>query len=453
MDPRTDAHHLKRVVGKGVVEAERRLSVRAAVDVIVCGGGPAGVGAALAAAREGARVLLVERWAMLGGMWTAGLVNPFFQSTNHGFIVDELIRRLDAAGAWRRWRKSYTFTPSVLRRVLEEMMLRAEVEVLYYTLAVDTIVEDGCVRGVVIESKAGREAVLGKVVIDATGDGDIAARGGCPYEIGRNDDGLVQPMTLMFEVRGASHFSAQPNATSLWDAMADAIEANSLGIDMPVPRSNAAPWFIALPGGDRSAVQTTHVYRLNPLDPAQLTRGTMDARHQIDDIVKILRHVAGFEQVELVTDAPSIGIRESRRVSGLYRMDQEDLSAGREFPDAVATCSFPVDIHEPAPGSTGQSRTKAVMKPYELPYRCLVPKRMDGLLLAGRCISGSHEAHASYRVTGVCMATGQAAGVAAAWCVRLGTQPRSVEGPRLRSALAERGTQFLSNPDWNAGVL
>lgn len=447
-----DSVHPKRVVPGAVVEAERRLSVRAKADVVVCGGGPAGIGAALAAGREEASVLLIERWAMLGGMWTAGLVNPFFQSQNQGFLVDELIRRLEDAGAWRRWRTSYTFTPAVLRRVVEEMMADAGVDLLYYALVADTIVDESGVCGVVVESKAGREAVLGQVVIDATGDGDVAARAGCAYEMGRESDGLVQPMTLMFEVRGAAHFDHQQSALPLWDAMAQAIDEHGLDAEMPVPRANAAPWIITLPGGVTSAVQTTHVYRLNPLDPGDLTQGTMSARRQVTAVVDVLRHVPGFENVELVTDASSLGIRESRRVRGLYRMEQDDLREGRRFDDAVATCSFGVDIHEPAPGSGVPRGDGIKAKPYEIPYRCLVPSDVDGLLVTGRCISGSHEAHASYRVTGVCMGTGQAAGVAAAWAVRDGIRPRDVDGVALRAALAERGAKFLGDDRRRPGL-
>ena len=437
-----DTVHAKRVEAGGVCEQARTIPVAAEVDVVVCGGGPAGVGAALAAAREGARTLLLERFGMLGGLWTVGLMNPFFECFNKGYVVQDLIDRLKAEGAWRTWLFAATFDNETMRRVLEAMMGEAGADFLYDTLAVDAIVEDGRVRGVVIESKAGRQAVLAKVVIDATGDGDMAARAGCRYECGREQDGLVQPMTLMFEIRGAGRFE-QTSAGPLYDAMQAAIRAHNLNIEIPVARTNAAPWIIALPCHDMAAVETTHVYGLNPLSPADLTRGTVEARKQVWDMVKVLKHVPGFEKIELIRSAGTLGVRESRRIFGRYRLEYADLRDGRRFDDAVTPCSFCVDIHEPVMGTGDGVGHGTPMQPYEIPYRCLVAADVEGLLLAGRCLSGSHVAHASYRVTGTAMATGQAAGLAAALAVRAGVTPADVDGPKLKQALAGRGVQFL----------
>lgn len=427
-----------------MVESPRRIPIRSDVDVVVCGGGPAGVGAALAAAREGARTLLLERYGMLGGLWTAGLLNPFFEARGRGYIVAELIDRLTRAGAWQPWRWADTFDVETMKRTLDEMMAAAGVEVLLYSLVTDAIVADGRLRGVVIESKAGREAVTAQCVIDTTGDGDVAARAGCGYESGRELDSLVQPMTLMFEVRGLHGFE-QENAPALFDLMSDAIEAHGLGVEMPVGRCGYAPWIITTPGQGTAAVQTTHVYRLNPLDPADLTRGTIEGRRQVAEMMRVLQRVPGLEQLELAGTAATLGVRESRRVCGHYLLTLDDLAAGRRFPDAVTKCGFGVDIHEPAPGAGVASGHGAKMQPYEIPYRCLVPAEVNGLLVAGRCISGSHEAHASYRVTGTCMGLGQAAGLAAAWAVQDGLALQRVPGDVLRSALAERGVGFLGD--------
>ena len=441
---RRDPVHPKSIEGPVVIESPRRLNVRREVDVLVCGGGPAGCGAALAAAREGARTMLLERHGMLGGLWTAGLLNPFFECAGRGFVVQDLIDRLKAGGAWRTWRFAHTFDTEAMAAALERMAEEAGVELLYHTLAADAIVEGDRLRGVVIESKAGRQAIAAKVVIDATGDGDIAARAGCAYEMGRPSDGLVQPMTLMFEVRGLGGWEMD-DSRLLYDAMSEVIRRDGVPFELPFERARYVPWIINTPAPGSAAVQLTHVYRMNPLDPGDLTAATVQCRRQAHEAFAVLRRVKGLENIELVRTAPQIGVRESRRVCGRYRLTIDDLAAGRQFPDAVASCAFVVDIHNPDPRAEQAAAAHARTRPYEIPYRCLVPQDIRGLLLAGRCISGSHEAHASYRVTGTAMATGQAAGLAAAWAVRDGLELHDVPGERLREALAQRGAQFVDS--------
>jgi len=427
-----------------VSEAARRLSVMAEADVLVVGGGPAGVGAALAAGREGARTLLLERHAMLGGMWTAGLVNPFFEFRKKGWIVGEIVERLESEGAWRLHSHRSTFDVEAMVRLLEAMMADAGVEFWYHVLATDTVVEDGRVRGVVVESKAGRAAVLADVVVDCTGDGDVAARAGVRYELGRMADGLMQPMTLMFEIDGVGDYE-QTNSRETYDRMVEAIREHDLGVELPFGRVNYAPAIILMPRSDSAVVQATHVYRLNPLDPREFTRGMTDARVQVHELMRVMRHLPGLANIRLIRTAPTLGIRETRRVRGRYRLSMDDLSEGRRFEDAVTFCKFGVDIHEPAPGSGVPSRHAAAMKPYEIPYRCLVPEGVSNLLVAGRCISGSHEAHASYRVTGTCMAMGQAAGLAAALAAKEGIPPAELSGSALHEELAARGVGFLES--------
>lgn len=423
-------------------EAPRETPVRATASVLVVDGGPAGVGAALAAASEGARTMLVERHGMLGGMWTAGLVNPFFEAQRGGWLVPRLIAALEQEGAWAPWRYAFTFEAETMRRVLEGLLCDAGVEFLYHSLCVEIIVEGDRVRGVIIESKAGREAILADVVIDCTGDGDVAARGGAPFELGRDRDGLMQPMTLMFELEGTGQFSHE-SAPELFDRMTEALAASGLGYELPFGRVGYVPWVIALPRPGAAAVQLTHVYRLNALKPEDVTRGTVKARRQIAEALEILRRIPGLEGIRLAQSAAHIGVRESRRILGHYQLCLDDLARGARFEDAVATCGFGVDIHEPAPGAGVPSGHGATMHPYEIPYRCLVPRDVKGLLVAGRCISGTHEAHASYRVTGTCMATGQAAGLAAAQAVAADTSPDRVSGSALRQALTQRGVRLL----------
>lgn len=425
-----------------VTESPRQTPVVAEVDVLVVGGGPAGVGAALAAAREGAKTLLIERHGMLGGMWTAGLVNPFFEFHKKGWLVAELVQRLTAEAAWRPHPSRSTFDTETMVRLLETMLTEAKADFWYHAQVADTIVEDNQVRGVLVESKAGREAVLAEVTVDCTGDGDVAARAGVPYELGRMSDGLLQPMTLMFEIDGLGGYE-QGTTEETYDQLVEAITSAKLGFELPFGCVNYTPAIITLPRDGSAIVQATHVYRLNGLDPREVTQGIVAARQQAYDLTTAIQHLPGLENVRLLRTASTLGIRETRRLRGQYRLDMDDLTAGRHFEDAITFCAFGVDIHEPAPGAGLPSGHHAPMRAYEIPYRCLLPETVGGLLFAGRCISGSHEAHASYRVTGTCLAMGQAAGLAAAWAAREHLSPAMVPGNELRQALEARGAGLL----------
>jgi hypothetical protein len=419
-----------------VLESPRRTPVAADVDVLVVGGGPTGVGAALAAAREGARTLLIERHGMLGGVWTAGLLNPFFDFARKGWLVAELIERLKKANAWRPWKFSWTFDTEAMRLLLETMFAEAGVAAWYYSFVADTIVEQNRVRGVIVESKSGREALLAKVIVDCSGDGDVAARAGVPFRLGRIADSACQPMTLMFEIDGLGDW-VQTKAEDLYDQMSEAIRRQGLAVKLPIGRVNYAPWIINVPRPGAATVQATHMYQMNPLDTRDLTRATIETRRQAHDLVKAMRGVAGLEQVRLVQTAAAIGVREARHLAGRYTLELEDLRAGRTFDDAVTFGGFGVDIHDVKRGEASAHGTK--IRPYQIPYRCLLPESIRGLLFAGRCISGSHEAHASYRVTGTCMAMGQAAGMAAAMAAADGRSPEQVDGVALSKRLEAKG--------------
>jgi hypothetical protein len=443
-DPEADA----------VREAPRRTPLAGRYDVVVVGGGPAGMGAALAAAGEGASVLILERHGMLGGIWTAGLVNPFFDP-HKGWLVDAVIERLKGRGAWEQ-KGLHVFDVEAMKYVLEGMAAEAGVEFRYHCPVTDPVMDGDRVVGVLCEGKSGRRAVLASVVVDCSGDGDLAARAGVPFQVGRPSDGYCQPMTLMFEVTGFTGLDGTPAARltvrGIFDQLSAAIAEGDLDIELPFgPQRFGAPAFIPLPGRAAAVVQATHVYKFDATDTRELTEATVAARRQVHEVfLPALRRIPGMENIRLARTAPQIGVREGRRLEGGYRLEIEDMLEARRFEDAVTSMDFNIDIHEIDPADPtpsvpplpdGMERRDIPM--CDIPYRCLVPKEVGGLLFAGRCISGSHYTHAAYRVTGTCMAMGQAAGLAAARAVSRGVGPAEVDGSGLHRALAERGARFL----------
>ena len=441
---------------KTVQRGSRAVRVAAETDVLVVGGGPTGVGAALAAASEGAKVLLVERHGMLGGMWTAGLLNPVFDSRK-GWLVDSLATRLKNAGAWKTTGGTEVFDVEAMKYTLDCLLNEASVEFWFHALGAEAIIEDNRVRGVVVQSKSGAEAILAKVVIDCTGDGDIAASAGVPFQNGRERDGLAQPMTLMFEIAGIQGLgnlrSEELNVHEIFHHLQEAITEHRLPIHLPYgPQRSGTPYFIALQANGTAAIQATHVYKVDATDVRDVSRATVEARRQVHEIfMPALRGVPGLEGIRLVQTGASIGIRESRHLEGRYRLELDDMLKARRFDDAVTAIGFHIDTHEVDPDNPLDRKlpdlppgiTRHTVPACEIPYRCLVPKQIEGLLFAGRCISGSHTVHSAYRVTGTCMGMGQAAGLAAALAVDRNIMPCAIDGAALHAALAHRGVRFL----------
>lgn len=421
---------------RSIREPASDIPIYATVDVVVVGGGPAGVGAALAAARAGMDTLLVERYGCLGGIWTAGLLNPYFDGANKGGIATEIIDRLHqhaGADAVRDWHPdrfvANVFHYETMKYVLDRMADEAGVRPLLYTHAVGAITDAGRVHGVIIENKSGRSAVLASVVIDCTGDGDVAYHAGADYEIGRPVDGLMQPMTLQFKVRG---YSWPPKA---YDVLMRYNRPEDLA-EIPFTSFAAVP----VPGEPESAaIMWTHMHRVDGTNADDLTRAVIEGRRQAQQAIRMFDAArAEFGDGQLVETAMQVGVRETRRVLGEYYLELDDLVNGRGFDDGICRVTFNVDIHVP----DGTNLEATPVKPYEIPYRCLVPRGLDQLLVAGRCISGSHEAHGSYRVTGNCVAMGQAAGLAAAEAVRNGIDVRQLDGNRVKQLMRAQGSNI-----------
>ncbi|MBP2302599.1 FAD-dependent oxidoreductase [Azospirillum picis] len=443
-------------------------------DVLVVGGGPAGMAAAIGASQAGADTILVERYGFLGGNATVALVMPWMSFyTQRGSVAEVdntklmpqdhgpgepvvggalavFLGRLYAAHGAIPPSADTGFTvpfdPEILKAVSQEVLDEAGVRVLLHAFASGIVGECGRPSGVVFETKSGPLVIEAATIVDCTGDGDIAALSGADYEIGREEDGLTQPMTLMFRMVGFDHglFSAfvHENPTQwrgvhgLWDLVSKAT-ANG---DLALAREDIL--FFGTTHPDEVALNCTRVTGVLGTDVFDLTRAEWESRRQAAQIAAFMkRYVPGFAESHLCQTGVAAGVRETRRIVGQYRMSVEDVLGAAKFDDAVARGTYPVDIHSPTGKGTTLKRVPSG-EWYEIPMGALLPKGVDNLLVAGRCISGSHEAHSSYRVTPTCMATGQAAGVCAAFASRRTEQPRDIHHRAVQAELLRQGAML-----------
>ena len=422
-----------------IVEERRETPVWEQVDVLVVGSGPAGVSAAICAAREGVSVMLLEQSGNVGGIATEGLMSHWTGNTEGGFYDEILERSADAA----QMRK--VIDPERLKTILLEMLEEAGVKLLLYTFACAPVMEGNKIKGVIAENKTGRGAVLGKIVVDASGDGDIAARAGVPYYIGRETDGKMQPATIMFKVAGVDvERGVFPGGFEEHLAI-PAGDIQKLGEEhLPSPAGHVLLYRSTLPG-----IVTCNMTNCTDIDGTKaedLTRATVVCRKQMESIVHFLReYVPGFENCYLISSASLIGIRETRQFKGEAVITREDILEARVFDDWVVTkAHFNFDVHNMTGNGldeTGVQKNFQQKKGYTIPYGCFVPLEVDNLYLAGRNISGTHMAHSNYRVMPICANMGQAVGVAAAICVKEGTVPRELSAATVQRRLIESGVQ------------
>jgi hypothetical protein len=409
-------------------------------DVIVCGGGPACVAAAVAAARAGAKTRLLEVNGCLGGVWTAGLLSWILDAANKTGIMREMLAELARREASAKYGSSIGYDVERMKRMLEAMCLEAGVKIRLHTRVVAAVRhEPNRLRLALTESKSGRQAWSADVFVDATGDGDLAAQAGCGFDVGRPESGETQPMSLIVLLVGIEPETMAPFVRGLAEARGERNPKGRLLEEMRragVEPSYSQPTLFYIREGLFS-MMANHEYGIAATDAAGITEATLRARAEVHRLVDGLRSLGGpWKNVQIVATPEQIGVREGRRVHGLYEVTREDLIAGTEHDDAVCRVTFPVDVHSTDPGKDkGIMREGVRARPYDIPYRALIARDVDGLLMAGRCISGDFIAHSSYRVTGNAVAMGEAAGAGAAIAARTKRRAQDVPWPEIRAAI------------------
>lgn len=438
-------------------------------DILVVGGGPAGVCAAIAAARLGSRVMVVESGNCLGGMATKGMVAPFmtsFDSAGEQQVIkglfDEIVcRMVDIDGAIHpskvRATSPYSawitaghdhctpFEPEAMKYVLDQMTAEAGVKVLFHAQFVRPVMKGDQIKGAVILAKSGLQGVSAKCVIDCTGDGDVAAAAGVPFEFGNQAVGKVQPSTLFFHVNGVDSAAFEKEVESHLHEFRKVDGVSYRTLHWRVAEAEAAgEWDIARKSiniykcvkNDHWAVNCTRVKDVDATDSESLTSGEIEGRRQVQELMNFFhKYVPAFKNASLMSSASTLGIRESRHILGQHILQAEDLIAGVVPDDSILLASNSVDVH--GGGKTANSTTYTTINApwYGVPYRCLVPQGVKGLLVAGRCLSATSDAAGAVRVMPPAMAMGEAAGTAAALALKAGINPDSIDIDALRKQL------------------
>lgn len=448
-----------------IVEKQRETKIRMRTDVVVVGGGPAGITAAIASARQGVETVLIEKDFCLGSNITLGpleAIMTFHDSTSQIIqgIPQEIIDLVKEKGGSPGhvpdtvgYCSTITpFDPEIFKAAVLELLEGAGVTLLLQTMLVDVVREGGRVKGVIVESKSGREAILASQFVDCSGDGDLCVRAGADFEAGRPQDGLMQPMTLLFKMGGVdvsalreyvgdhlSQFKLSQSEDSplncdilhLWgfgDLLSKGFQCGSLSLKrrelhmITTGRSGEVIINFTRADGDGT-------------DAGDVTAAYLKTMRQAQELSRYLqRYLPPFRNAYILFTG-KVGVRETRRILGKYLLKENDVLNQTEFPDTVAHGAFPIDIHQP--GSDSLS-FEMVTKAYSIPLRCLTVKNFDNLLVAGRCISVDSKALASVRISASCMATGQAAGVTAALAAKQKKDPLGISVEEIVGQLEKR---------------
>lgn len=427
------------------IEKSNKIPVIADVDVLVCGGGPAGLGAAIRAAREGVSVMIVESQGCLGGIATAGMMSHW-GGRSSSKIMQEIFENTYNKAQNVGWKKenncgSDAIYHEVQKIVLEEMVLKENIRVLYYTWVCKAVLENGAIVGVIVENKSGRGIIMAKRVVDSTGDGDVAASAGVPFFKGRESDGRMQPCTIMFKIGGVDYNRAvfPPSFETTIELPKGEIQA--LGKEhLPFPAGHVLLY--TQPTPDTVCCNMTNAIEIDGTDAESLTKGVMVCRSQIIPIIKFLKeYVPGYESCWLMSSASLIGVRETRHFEGLKSLTKDDILEAKVHDDwVVRRAWFNFDVHNLTGSSldkTGVQKNWKQNNDYTIPYGCLLPKNVEGLLLSGRNISGSHLAHSNFRIMSVCIALGEAAGVAAALSIKQNKRLTDVNVKEIQEIVGE----------------
>ncbi|WP_306171884.1 FAD-dependent oxidoreductase [Variovorax sp. KK3] len=445
-------------------EPARDIPVLMEADVVVVGGGTTGPVAAIAAARRGKKVVLIERFGSLGGILTLGLNTKPSGALVGGLPLEiwNLARSVGGAG------DDYMATtktggvkiasptdPEIMKMLLTRLCVEAGVQILFETFVSAPYLEDGVVKGVITESKSGRQFVGATVLIDCSADADMAAKAGAPFVMGsggHESEAKMQPVSMYFIMKNVDLKRLADWAQTCEDIPARAIPATVEGLDyglwltgfngmlrrfqeetgVKLQRDN-----ITLKTADgQMYINATRVLGVDVFSPKQFTDAILECYRQIEGVCRFLKErVPGFEQARLGQVSPILGVRETRHILGEYTLTGPDSRGETHFDDSIAADSSALDIHDPKGGDVDFQS----MPPYEIPYRTLLPRGIEQILVAGRCISADHEAHARSRNMPACMATGQAAGLAAAIAVEEGVAVRQVPIAKVQAALRELG--------------
>ncbi len=464
-----------------ITEPERRTPVIASGDVVVVGAGAAGFSAAIAAARSGAKTILIEQYGFAGGALTVnGIIGiGGWQHDLDGQplisgIPQEIMTRLADMGGANKNVVSSTFrnigkasdyknfgglgciyisvNPEYYKLLADDMLEEAGVVVMYHTSFVSSLLDGNKLTGVIVENKSGRGAVITKTVIDCTGDGDVAARSGAEYELGSDNNKICQPHSLLFTIANDGDVylcydqdAAETNIPELRrgrykKAVAD---ARSKGIIKYNPNDIlCSTTVIDAAHPQVKTVNFTRIQQHDATTASELTTAEILGRKQVHEGIDFMRrYVENCESASLIGIAPAVGVRESRRILGDYILTGSDILSGARFDDVIARGIYLIDYHNPT--EVGKpSILRKLEQPYDIPYRCLVPRGVEDLLVAGRCISGDSEAHSSYRIQSHCMAMGEAAGRAAALAVKSGVYVRDIDIKKLQSELKAAGANI-----------
>lgn len=406
-------------------------------DVLVAGGGLAGVMAAIAAAREGKQVILVEKYGCLGGMATAGLIYPFMRDSergsnrhvNAGLYLSMLEELYTMGGSSAPHSRQYK--DEFLKILLDRMITRAGVKVLFHSKLCEAEMTDGCVTSVTVATVSGMIRLKAKVFVDATGNADLCAFAGLPFELGREEDGLCQPMTLCFRFANAGM-----DQFDLKQANAVYRELRAQG-KIQNPRENILPF--RYPVDHILHMNTTRANVKDPTDVEEVSGAEMMLREQMLEMYHFMReHVPGMEKCELISSSVEAGIRESRRIVGLTSVTTEDVIEARKLEDSIARGAYGIDIHNPA-GTGTYCKEIPDNDYYTIPYRALIPVQSCNVIVAGRSISSTHEALSAIRVMPITSCMGEAAGIAAAMAIDGDSAFSEVDVTLLREKITRYG--------------